>query len=184
MEHGKELCMFAEELNGEADRATRLVSSTSSIKQDPEIDVKVYSIETVADEDRMPVYPRYSLEPCNSSTEAHSSIEGNAMAIARSSNDLVYGNTPRGTNEVEEPADGPRSSVSPMDGVEDESFMRRWNKRNKSYSMRPGSLSLFCTVPDCDRATRGFAYPKHYHAHIWIEHGHLQAVMGKPLGTI
>jgi hypothetical protein len=88
------------------------VSPEVDIKSEPDIEMKLYSTEIPAYEAHSPVYPRYSLEPRGDSAEAHGSNERKPIMIMRSSNELVIGPPPRGSNEADAALARARSTAS------------------------------------------------------------------------
>jgi hypothetical protein len=62
-------------------------------------EVKLFSTEIVSADERMPIYPRYSLEP-QANYEAKATNERKDPGIMRSSNERVMRNQPRGTDEL------------------------------------------------------------------------------------
>jgi hypothetical protein len=93
------------------------VSPGVDIKPEPDVEMKLYSTEISAYEAHSPVYPRYSLEPRGDSAEAHGSNERKPIMIMRSTNELVIGLPPRGSNEAEVVQDRDQSSASALQGM-------------------------------------------------------------------
>jgi hypothetical protein len=77
------------------------VEEESQIGIKVEIEMKLFSTEISTVEDRMPIYPRDSLEPW-SIDGARGSNEKKHVGVMRSSNELVQGAVPRGSDELQD----------------------------------------------------------------------------------